>query len=61
MCFQTSSNPPENQESSTAKSSALFWTERRIWWQAVKEREGTDWVGIARTIVQVDEFIRRSS
>jgi hypothetical protein len=50
---------PENQ--ATTASSSNFWSERRAWWQAEKARSGTDWPGVATTILQVDAFLRAAS
>jgi hypothetical protein len=38
-------------------SRAEYWRERREQWARYKASVGCDWVGIARTIVAVDDYL----
>jgi hypothetical protein len=48
-------------DQATTPSSSNFWSGRREWWRAEEVRGGTDWVGIAATIIEVDAFLRGRS
>jgi hypothetical protein len=34
-----------------------YWAERRRWWANHKIGAGTDWVGVAKTILDVDQYL----
>jgi hypothetical protein len=34
-----------------------YWAERRRWWAHHKIGAGTDWVGVAKTILDVDRYL----
>jgi hypothetical protein len=36
---------------------AEYWDERRRWWAHHKIGAGTDWVGVAKTILDVDQYL----
>lgn len=41
------------------RSDPDYWSKRRRWWVEESCRQGTDWPGIARTILEVEAFLRR--
>jgi hypothetical protein len=50
--------PPHlNYKNPIPKRDSEFWARRRRWWAHHKVATGTDWVGIARTVVAVDDFL----
>ena len=47
----------DNKSNPHRQENPDYWSRRRAWWRAHKAQTGTDWVGVAKTILDVDQYL----